>query len=52
MSGGRGVLPWTVGFFEKGCDFAAIPLIFPNPNIHVWYIYLHLPYFTIKNNQM
>ena len=20
--------------------------------IHVWYIYLHLPYFTIKNNQM
>ena len=21
-------------------------------SIHVWYIYLHLPYFTIKNNQM
>ena len=21
-------------------------------NIHIWYIYLHLPHFTIKNNQM
>ena len=20
--------------------------------IHVWYIYLHLPYYTIKDNQM
>ena len=20
--------------------------------IHVWYIYLHLPYFTIQNNQL
>ncbi len=25
---------------------------FLSHSIRVWYIYLHLPYFTIKNNQM
>ena len=43
---------WTNGFdwnireaISKGC-------LFISHTIHVWYIYLHWPYFTIKNNQM
>ena len=26
--------------------------VFQSLTIHVWYIYLHLPYFTIKNNHI
>ena len=43
--------PW---FFDIKVHTPLPPnqLIFPTHRIHVWYIYLHLPYFTIKNNQM
>ena len=33
-------------------DDCRFTMIYLSHRIHVWYIYLHLPYFTIKNNQM
>ena len=34
------------------CQYGALTFIYGTQTIHVWYIYLQLPTFTIKNNQM
>ena len=49
--------PWNVGptvgdFLEVNSSWLPEDVNNITHRIHVWYIYLHLPYFTIKNNQM
>ena len=42
----------SIKIWDSKCIYIEIFLWLQSHSIHVWYICLHLPYFTIKNNQI